>query len=218
VPRPQAERAAGRNWRWLPGLSGLGFVVCFAIAALLYGSGAGSQQREISAYYANSGSRIHQIEGFAVLLVGCIVLMVYVAVLQTFVAEGSLMRQVGGISGTSAIVFLMLANALWASTAFTVEIQHFGYAVDVGSHLLLEDAAFVCLITAMLAAIPWVLVTSISGARSGAMPRWFAPLGVIASVGQGFAYWYFPLVGFLLWVAAGSILVVRKSISELPRQ
>jgi hypothetical protein len=208
VPDPEAERIAA-GWKRLTGLSGLGFVICFAIAAVLYGSGAGFQQREISAYYADSGNRIHQIEGFAVLLAGCILLMVYVAVLQRFVAEGSLMRQVGAISGTGAVVFLMLANALWASTAFTVEIQR-GYTVDAGSHLLLEDAAFVCLITAMVAAIPWVLITSISGARTGAMPRWVALLGIVASVGQLLAYWYVPLVGFLLWVATGSILFVRQ--------
>ena len=204
----EADSAARSDWRRVTGLSGLGFVVCFAIAVGLYGGGAGSQQREISAYYADAGSRIHQIEGFAVLLAGCVILLVYVAVLQRLVAEGSLMRQVAAMSGTGAVVFLMLANALWASTAFTVEIQH-GYAVDAASHLLLEDAAFVCLITSMVAAIPWVLVTSISGVRSGAMPRWFAVLGIIAAVGQIFAYWYVPLVGFFLWVATGSILVVR---------
>jgi hypothetical protein len=204
----EAEPAARSGWRRVTGLSGLGFVVCFAIAVGLYGGGAGSQQREISAYYADAGSRIHQIEGFAVLLAGCVILLVYVAVLQRLVAEGSLMRQLAAMSGTGAVVFLMLANALWASTAFTVEIQH-GYAVDAASHLLLEDAAFVCLITSMVAAIPWVLVTSISGVRSGVMPRWFAVLGIIATVGQVLAYWYVPLVGFFLWVATGSILVVR---------
>jgi hypothetical protein len=212
VHKADADPAARRDWRRVTGLSGLGFVVCFAIAAVLYGGGAGSQQQEISAYYANAGSRIHQIEGFAVLIAGCVILMIYVAVLQRLVAEGSWMRQLAGMSGTVAVVFLMLANALWASTAFTVEIQR-GYAVDAASHLLLEDAAFVCLITSMVAAIPWVLVTSISGVRSGAMPRWFALLGIIATVGQVFAYWYVPLLGFFLWVAAGSILLVRRSVS-----
>ena len=212
MPDPESERAASSGWRRLTGLSGLGFVVCFLIAAALYGGGAGSQQREIAAYYADSGRYIHQIEGFAVLIGGCIVLMVYVAVLQSLVAERSLMRQLADISGTSAVVFLMLANALWAATAFAVQIQR-GYAVDARSHLLLEDASFVCLITAMVAAIPWVLVTSISGARSASMPRWFALLGIIASVGQVLAYWYVPLVGFLLWVATGSILIFRQSIS-----
>ena len=45
------------------------------------------------------------------------------------------------------------------------------------------------------------------------MPRWFALLGIIATVGQVFAYWYVPLLGFFLWVAAGSILLVRRSVS-----
>jgi len=103
----------------------------------------------------------------------------------------------------------MLANALWAATAFTVQIQGF-YPVNAGSHLLVEDAGFVCLITSMVAAIPWVLVTSFSGMRSGEMPRWFAGLGILAAVGQTLAYWYLPLAAFLLWVLAGSVLLARS--------
>src|SRR4029077_2309423 len=99
----EADSAARSDWRRGTALSGIGFVVCFAIAAGLYGGGAGSQQREISAYYADAGSRIHQIEGVAVLLAGCVILLVYVAVLQRLVADGSWMRQLAAMSGTGAV-------------------------------------------------------------------------------------------------------------------
>ncbi len=202
--------------RWA-GLSGLWFVVLFALGATLYGAGAGSRQQEITAYYASSRSRLHQIEGFAVLLVASVLLMLYVAVLRRRTVRDALMGDVAILSGAAAVAFLMLANALWATTAFTVQIQG-SYEVAAESHLLIEDAAFICLVTGMAAAIPWVLVTSFSGVRNGELPSWFAVLGVIAMVGQALAYWYLPLIGFLLWVAAGSVLlVVRPGSTSNPK-
>jgi hypothetical protein len=58
-------------------------------------------------------------------------------------------------TGAATVIFRRVANTLWAATAFTVEIQG-SYQVSASSHLLVEDAAFVSLVTAMVAAIPWV--------------------------------------------------------------
>lgn len=46
--------------------------------------------------------------------------------------------------------------------------------MSASSHLLVEDAAFVSLVTATVAAILWVLVTSFSDVRRGEMHRWSA--------------------------------------------
>lgn len=187
-------------------LSGIGFVVCFAVAAALYGSGAGSGPAEIAAYYASSGDRARQIAGFAVLLAGCILLLVFVGRLCRVACVGY--AALG--SGFAAAGLLALTNALWAASAFTVELEH-GYRIDPRTHLLVEDAAFAVLVTAAALAIPFVVATSMRAVRTCEFPRWFVPLGALAALGLATAYWYLPLVLFLAWVFAGSVLLYPRS-------
>ena len=194
--------------RWASA-TGVAFVVLFGVAVTLYAGGAGSSQTDVSAYYSDSGEWSHQIEGFGVLTIGSIALMVFVVTLCDTLVPQVWWRSVALISGTTGVVFLMLANMLWAATAFTVLIQH-NYQVLASTHLLVEDAAFVGLVVAMAAAIPWVLIVSFCGARQRAMPGWFGALGAASALGQAISYWYLPLAVFLLWVAVGSLLLAVR--------
>ena len=186
-------------------LSGLGFVACFAVAAALYGSGAGSGRAEIAAYYASSGDRARQIAGFAVLLAGCVLLLVFVGRFCRVARAGNAVLG----SGIAAAAVLAVANALWAASAFTVELES-GYRIDPRTHLLVEDAGFVVLVTAAALAIPFVVGGSVRAVREGGFPRWFAALGVVAALGLAGAYWYLPLAAFLLWVACASVLLALE--------
>ena len=123
------------------GLTGVAFVVLFVAAVALYGSGAGSS--EIASYYAGFGNRMRQIGGFAVLLLGCLFLAVSVAVLIRSVVGAEPLATVALVSGTCAVGLLAVANALWAATAFTVELEP-AYRVDPETHLLIEDGRSSC--------------------------------------------------------------------------
>jgi hypothetical protein len=195
--------------RWTP-LSGAAFALLFALATALYGGGAGSNATDIVVYYARPAERRHQKFGFAVLLLACLLLLPYLAVLRTRLARSEPGATVVLLSGGAAAVLLMIANGLWATTAFTVEIQGAGTVVAPSAHLLLEDAAFVLVVTAAAAAIPMVMVTCVDVLRHGGLPRWFAGLGLLAVVGLASAYLYRPLVAFLAWLAAGSVLLARQ--------
>jgi hypothetical protein len=107
--------------RWLP-LSGLAFVGCFALAAAVYGSCAGSDPSRIVAYYASRADRMRQIGGFAALLAGCVFLLVYVAALRDAVRIEPLTTVVLA-SGVGATMLLAAANGLWAASAFTAELE-----------------------------------------------------------------------------------------------
>ena len=115
----------------LSGLSGLAFVVCFSGAAALYGSGAGDHAAEIAAYYSDHGDRMRRIAGFAVLLAGCVFLLLYVGRLCRSTGAGHAVSR----SGIAATALLGLANALWAASAFTVETEP-GYRIDPRTHLV----------------------------------------------------------------------------------
>jgi hypothetical protein len=191
-------------------LTGIVFVALFVAAAGLYGSGAGSSPGEIASYYADTGNRMRQIGGFAVLLLGCLFLAAYVAVLVTGVVRDQLLAPVALVSGACAVGLLAVANALWAATAFTVELEP-AYHVGRGTHLLIEDSGFVVLVSAAALAIPFVAVTSWAASSSQLLPRWFGVLGVLAVLGLAAAYWYFPLAAFLVWIAAGSLALRARS-------
>ena len=118
--------------RWASA-TGLVFVLLFGVAATLYAGGAGSSRPDVSAYYSDPGQWSHQIEGFAALTIASIALMVFVVTLCHTLVRQVWWRDVALMSGTAGVVFLMLAT----------------------THLLVEDAAFVGLVVAMAAAIPW---------------------------------------------------------------
>lgn len=183
-------------------LSGLGFVACFAAAAALYGSGAGSRPAEIAAYYARSGDRARQIAGFVVLLAGCVLLLLFVGRLARVAGIGN--AALG--SGIAATALLALANALWAASALTVELEP-GYRIDPSAHLLVEDAGFAVLVAAAALAIPFVVASSVRAVRTSGFPRWFVSLGGLATLGLSTAYWYWPLAAFLLWIACASVML-----------
>jgi hypothetical protein len=196
-----------RSWT---ALSGAAFALLFALAASLYGGGAGSDAADIRAYYSRPASWRHQEYGFAVLLVACLLLLHYVAVLRARLTASDPSGTVLMLGGAATVVLLMTANALWAATAFTVEIQRSASFVDPAAHVLMEDAAFALVVTAAAAAIPMVIVTCLHAQRRGDLPRWFVALGWLAVVGLAAAYWYFPLLPFLLWIVAGSLLLSRR--------
>ena len=130
---------------------------------------------------------------------------------RSFIAD-RLWSDVSIVSGAIASGFLFMANTLWAATAFTVTIQR-GYSVSGPTHLIVEDAAFACLVTSMAAGLPWVVIGSF-GTRA---PRWLGPVGIVSAIGQVLAYWYLPLAAFLLWVAAASIWLAIRPVSAVWR-
>jgi hypothetical protein len=175
--------------RW-SALAGLGCVALFVAGAAVYGSGAGSTDSEIVSYYASHGNRLQQLIGFALVAAAGVLLGVFAAGFRSRIALAS-----GAVSAS----LLLVANALWAASAFTVELEP-GYRIDPHTHLLLEDAGFACFITAAAAAIPLVVAVSF---EPGA-PRWLTGLGLASAVALAASYFYIPFFVFLAWIACAS--------------
>jgi hypothetical protein len=181
--------------RWCA-FAGLAFVALFAAGAAVYGSGAGSSNAEITAYYADHGNRLHQLIGFALVASAAVLLAVFVAGLRPRAAV---------VSGALSAGLLLVANALWAASAFTVELED-GYRLSPATHLLFEDAGFACFVSAAAAAIPLAVTVSFERAT----PRWLAGLGLAAAVALAASYFYFPYFVFLAWVACVSVYALRR--------
>jgi hypothetical protein len=189
-------------------VGGIGFVAAFVAGVVAYGSGAGSSDTEIVAYYASHANRLHQIVGFALITVAVVLFVVFVAGLRDVLPPDR--SVVAFISGGCAAAVLLGANALWAASALTVELES-GYRIDPRTHLLVEDAGFALFVSAAAVAVPLVAVVSLSAAYA----RWFALAGIVVALALATSYWYFPFSLFLAWVVVAAVLDPRRpTLSE----
>jgi hypothetical protein len=187
----------------LRAVGGIGFVAAFVAGAIAYGSGAGTSNAEIAAYYASHGNRMHQIVGFALIVLATVLLVVFVADLGAVLPPGR--SVVAFVSGGCAASLLFAANALWAASALTMELES-GYRIDPRTHLLFEDAGLALFVSGAAVAVPLVGVVSLWGTYA----RWFALAGILVVVALATSYWYFPFFVFLAWVALAAVLRPRR--------
>jgi hypothetical protein len=192
--------------RWSP-LSGIAFVACFAVAVVLFGSGAGSQPAEIASYYASSGDRARQIAGFYVLAAGVLFFVWFASVLSRALAAPVVLA-----TGAVTAALLLASDALWGATAVTVQHEH-AFRLDPSTHLLVEDAGFVLFVAAMLVALGFVVAASVAALRTGALPRVLAIVGFPVAVSLAVSWYFLPVFALLAWVAAASVFLIRGTQS-----
>jgi hypothetical protein len=82
---------------------------------------------------------MRQLAGFALILVAAVALSVFAAGIASRV-EGP-ESFVVAVAGSASAVLLLGANALWAASAFTSELEP-AYHIDPRTHFISEDAGF----------------------------------------------------------------------------
>lgn len=195
--------------RW-GALSGLGFVLLFAVGAAVYGNGAGSDEADIVAYYARASDRAHQLAGFAIVTCAAVLFAVFAVTLGARL--GSLPGALAAASGTLSAGLLLAANTLWSGSAWTVALQD-NYQIDPSTHLLVEDTGYALFVASAAAAVP--LVLAVCADREA--PVWLRWAAVPAVVGLVFSVYYVPYAIFLLWVAAAAVWASRSAVDPRDR-
>jgi hypothetical protein len=185
-------------------LSGLGFALLFAVGAVVYGHGAGSDEADIVAYYARASDRAHQLAGFAIVTCAAVLFAVFAVALGTLL--GSFSGAVAAASGTLSAGLLLAANTLWSGSAWTAALQQ-NYQIDPNTHLLLEDTGYAFFVASAATAVPLVLAVC----AERAAPGWLRWTAVAAVVGLVLSVYYVPYAIFLLWVAAAAIWASRPA-------
>ena len=133
--------------------------------------------RKIVAYYSQQATRLAQIEGFATLTAGCVLLAAFVAALRSVATHSEPWSSLMFGTGMATVMCLVIANTLWDASAFTTVIER-GYVIDPRSHLLLEDSGFTFLVAAGAMGAAFVAATSLGGLRDRLLPPWLAWLGL----------------------------------------
>lgn len=192
----------------LTAVGGFGFIAFFVAAATVYAGGAGRYSDEIIAYYSQQSNRLAQVTGFAILMIGLSLLTAFVAGLKTTATVRDPWSSLLFGSGMAMVVCLVIANTLWASTAFTTIIEP-GYQIDPKSHLLFEDSGFAFLVAAGVMGATFVGAASIGAALDRLWPPWLSWLGIPVVAALLAVYWYLPLFLFLIWIAVVSVVALR---------
>jgi hypothetical protein len=174
------------------------------IAIVLFGSGAGRQPAEITAYYADHGDRIRQIEGFYALGIAVLFFVWFSSVLS-HILHAPLVLAAGTLTGA----LLLGAGGLWAATAITVQHEQ-GFVLDPSTHLIIEDTGFALFLAAMIAALGFVATASVAILRTRTLPTTLGVVGLLVAASLAASWYYLPLFALLAWVLVTSVLCLRS--------
>jgi hypothetical protein len=196
-------------------LAGVGYVVPF-VAAFALGIEVGPSDREILAYYADSGHRTREVVAFFLIAGSALALMLFANGLRRVIAaaEGDpapLAALCWGAGITSAAL-VFAGNAVSRATAFAAMDDEF--KLDPNTRRLFEDAGLLLLASGAIAAILLVVAVSVATLRFGVLPRWLGWVGIAAAVLLPLAVGFIGFLVLWAWVLAvsGALALHRSAL------
>jgi hypothetical protein len=201
------------SWERLAALAGLSFVVLYVVAFSL-GIEVGDSDREILAYYANSGHRAKEIVAFFLIAGAALALVVFATALRSLVAraeqESAMLAALAWAGGIACAVLVLAGNAVSRATAYTALDDKF--RLDPNTRRLFEDTGFLLFASGALAAILLVVAVSLAGLRYGVLPRWLGWAGFPAAALLTLGIVFVGFLVFALWILVVSgALAFRRS-------
>jgi len=211
----------GSSWsRWAP-LSGIAFVVVYVVGMILVRTPDSNDPAEtIAAYYENSKShRVQMIVAAYVLIAAGLLFLWFLSCLR------SRLRVAEGGSGTlstlafgAGLIFvgLLSAGAL-ALAAVPASISFAENKVPTGADTIQTAQSFgwgAILVGGMLSAAVMIFTVSILTLRTGALPRWSAWVGFLASIALLFAVIWIPQLALLIWaLCVSGAMLARPAVT-----
>jgi len=201
------------SWERLAALAGLAFVALY-VAAFALGIEVGDSDREILAYYANSGHRAKEIVAFFLIAGAALALLVFTSALRSLIAraeqEQSMLATLTWAGGVACAVLVLAGNAMSRATAYTALDSKF--QLDPNTRRLFEDTGFLLFASAALAAILLLAAVSLAARRHGVLPRWLGWAGFPAAALLTLGIVFVGFLVFAAWVlAASAALALRRS-------
>ena len=166
--------------------------------------GGDASADEITAYYGDEGDRNREV--VALVLIGlsgfCFLAFLgsFRGVLARAEGEPARLTTAAIASGTAFISLAVAAHALKAAPA----VAGFAYAdfeVDADAARMFLVASWALFVLALFAGAAMTLAASVLALYSGALPRWLAYAGLVATVGGLLSFWVVPSLLVLAWIA-----------------
>jgi hypothetical protein len=185
------------------------FVALFAVALAL-SVNTGDNPSEVQRWYADSGNRTQEFVAWFLYIAAAIAFLSFLGTLRDM-----LVRAEGGPGTLSALVFgpgiaftvlLVTGVSLFAAPAALGDENDF--KLDPNTAEIFSDAGYFVLVAGGMIASIVVLATSMAALRTGVLPSWLGWIGLIVAVAMLFSVFFLPLLVFLAWVLAVSLVMV----------
>jgi hypothetical protein len=199
----------GFRWERWSALAGVLFVALFAVALAL-SSATGDSPTEVQQWYADSGNRTKEFVAWFLFMAAAIAFLSFLGTLRDM-----LVRAEGGPGTLSSLVFgpgiaftvlLVGAVSLFAAPAALGGEDNF--KLDPNTAEMFADAGYFVLVGGGMIASIAVLATSMAALRTRVLPGWLGWSGLIVAVAMLFSVFFLPLLVFLAWVLAVSLVMV----------
>jgi hypothetical protein len=198
----------GFRWERWSALAGIFFVVFLVIGIAMSGD-AGDTPDKIQSYYEESGNRAKEIAAFFLIVGAGVSFLSFLSTLREL-----LVRAEGGPGTLSALVFgpgiafaaLLVAGA-GISRAPAALAEQDQFTLDANTAEMFDAAGYLTVIGGVMLASVVVLAASTAALRTGALPARLGWAGLIVAVAMLFAIFFFPILAFLAWVLAVSLVL-----------
>ena len=197
------------RWERWSAVAGVLFVALFAVALAL-SANTGDNPSEVQHWYADSGNRTKEFVAWFLYIAAAIAFLSFLGTLRDM-----LVRAEGGPGTLSALVFgpglaftvlLVTGVSLFAAPAALGDENDF--KLDPNTAEIFSDAGYFVLVAGGMIASIVVLATSMAALRTGVLPSWLGWVGLIVAVVMLFSVFFLPLLVFLAWVLAVSLVMV----------
>jgi hypothetical protein len=197
------------RWERWSAVAGVLFVALFAVALAL-SANTGDNPSEVQQWYADSGNRTKEFVAWFLYIAAAIAFLSFLGTLRDM-----LVRAEGGPGTLSALVFgpglaftvlLVTGVSLFAAPAALGDENDF--KLDPNTAEIFSDAGYFVLVAGGMIASIVVLATSMAALRTGVLPSWLGWVGLIVAVVMLFSVFFLPLLVFLAWVLAVSLVMV----------
>ena len=212
-----------RWWeRWGP-LSGVIFVALMIIGFVISGDSPSSDDSnvKITEFVGKHSEQVQNIVWFFFALAAVLFLIMFVAALRSRLVheEGGLGR-LGTLAfgaGIASAVFLFSAISLFVSPLL-LAIDAEKFPPDPGIYRITQTVGYELWIASTVCGALVVWATSAVVWQTRFLPRWFGWSGIVVGVISLFAFFFFPVFVFWLWIIVAAILlVVRRSTAPTTR-
>lgn len=200
------------RWERWSAVSGLLYVALFVLALVVLGE-TGDTAEEVRDYYEAHESRIFL--GFFLAVGAAVALLTFVSTLRSTLAavepEPRPLTALGFAAGVVTSALLVAGAATFAAPAEQEE-----GSLDPGAADALDTASYFLITGGVMVASLLVLATSLVALRTQVFPRWLAWAGLVVAPIVFFAPFFFPVVLFLAWVLAVSVVLLARRPEPVP--
>jgi hypothetical protein len=176
--------------------------------------------QHVASFYNSSGNRIHLIIAAYLIALGGLAFLVFLSAIRARLREaegpGGGFSEVATGAGLLFVAMLFAAGASFATIAGDIVFGGQGKQLHPNPELsaFLPQLGYpLLLVFGMLSVAVVIVTTSILAVRTGILPRWLAYAGFVVAFFQLFAVVFVPMILFVLWMIAVSVVLLRSEAS-----